>query len=623
MDKYNQLFGNYNPLIMDKEQRALLHTLQTERFEECLDEYEPRKQSDFPSVNLDWNSSDEKIQRHLYTNPQLFDLLTDEQKKNDNFVNAYRAGIFHQVNSGMEGNFLPNGKIISTYSYNPECTKFYSVEGYQAAMESILNQPSNIFLPSYTKDIIEYEKVPAEVVYVATMREEHPELALELDKAERRAFETVHHQIAEYLWGGIKESEFVNAHYADIVDEKISEFIAHQNIQPIETEWLANADPLLFNQFNMYILNKEQIETLCQLQINNYYTKSHEIISITPPAGHAQYNTAAEVIRAIEQKESQSDYIWGSLSPELKKDKDEMLLLTTKYPGALFQANPSILTVGYLKEAMLRNPHVYDILPDFMQKENDIINTYRTALLNQTNWPKYLIEDSSPQYAIQEFNPSPDCPPDKLYSPEAYKEVFECILTHSNMPLTGCIRMPNYPNEIGAALTYVSNARTMFPELAKEFDKAEIAAFYEVEAELIARCASSLEDKGYVCEFLKHHNIDTKQWLKHVNDEWCKNVAYEITQCAKENNYYMIEKVMNDVKMLMDNVSYYDIDAQFDLEEFWLKCGKESVRDEDIAQVLNSLTSKDDKANLFIKKHFEKGRELEMTKQQTIDIERP
>lgn len=617
MDKYNKLFGDYNPLILDKEQQALLQALQAETFQECLDEYEPIKISDLKEVDADWNSNDEKIQRHLRSTPQLFDLLTDEQKDNDAFVNAYRVGRFHQVNRGMEGNSLPNGKIVSTYWYSPECTKFYSVEGYQAAMESILNHPINTNLSSYTDRIIEYEKIPAEVVYVATMRIEHPELARELDKAERRAFENIYHQTAKFLWDGIAEVELGSLHYADVVDEKISEFIEQKSkIQPVKID-----NSQLFANMNMYVLTKPQIDTIRQIQLENSYQNASEIISITPPDGHQQYNSAAEVIKALDENKIDSCYIWGNLSPKLRENKDEMMLLTGLYPGALFQASKSVLTVGYLKNAILNNPHVYDILPPFLKTEDSIVDTYRMSLLSQNDWPKYHLE-ICPDYAVQEFNPSPDCPKDKLYSPEAYKDVFECILTHYNMPIAECLPMPNYPNEIGAALTYVANARTLFPELEQEFNNAEIEAFYNVQENLIERYSSLQYDTTYICDFLSHHDIDFTNWLKRVQDNLCQNIAREISN-FKEAGFYVESQIMHDVKTLMDRVPYYDIQEQFDLEEFWAKCGECSVEDESLYEEFNNLMYENNSINSFVRKHFEKGRDLAIEKQQKIDIERP
>lgn len=611
MTTYNNLFGNFNPLVLDKEQRELLHELQSDTFDGCLEDYKPKQLADFPDLDPQWNSSPESIQRHLYENPRLYDLLTEEQKSNDMFVHAYRAGIFNQVNGDRSGTYLSNdGKMAATYWYNPDCTKFYSVEGYQAAVEATLMSPTNLSLPSRTHGILEYEVVPAEVVYIATMREQHPELARELDKAERRAFERVYPELAETIYHGLREDGRVNPHWADILDERVGEFL-EQKMNPTTI----TTDSQIFDNCNVFLLTEDQRRVLAQGQSNQSYQRAEVVVSLASPTNREPYKTAADVVAALREIEAKTPLgeraeatalVWGNLSNELRNNAAEMLILIDMYPGAIFEADKSLLTSEYLEQAIMKNPHVYDVLPQFLQTSDPVINIYRESLLSQNDWPQHTLNDYGPGYYVQPFAPNPDCPPEKLYSIEGYRDAFEKLLTYHNMSIYEGGHMPDYKRELGAALTYIANAREMFPELAREFDNAEREAFNSVREALVERYAIPGSDLKDICAFLDQRGLDSQEFKNDVHFLMCQNIGAEVYRCSFEENYSI--ETVEAVFALMQEVPYSEISEHFSLEDFWGQCGRVSVDDPLLAETLERLTAGNTQTAEFIEQHVEEGR---------------
>lgn len=611
MARYDNLFGDPNPLMLQKDQQMLLYEWQSETFEECVDMYKPREEADFSDLDPQWNSTDESIQRHLYNNPQLFDLLTDEQKQNETFVNAYRAGIFSQSNHSNNGQWLSGDRVVGTYWYNPECTKFYSIEGYQMAMENLLRSPCNHTVMDYSgKAPRSSEKVPAELVYISTMREQHPELARELDKAERRAFERVYPELAETIYHGLHEDGRVNPYWADVLDERVGEFL-EQKMNPTTI----TTDSQIFNNCNVFLLTEDQRRVLAQGQSNQSYQRAEVVASLASPTNREPYKTAADVVAALREIETKTPLgeraeatalVWGNLSNELRNNADEMLTLIDMYPGAIFEADKSLLTSEYLEQAIMKNPHVYDVLPQFLQASDPVINIYRESLLSQNDWPQHTLNNYGPGYYVQPFAPNPDCPPEKLYSVEGYRDAFSKLLTYHNMSIYEGGHMPDYKRELGAALTYIANAREMFPELAREFDNAEREAFNSVREALVERYAIPGSDLRDICAFLDQRGLDSQEFKNDVHFLMCQNIGAEVYRCSFEENYSI--ETVEAVFALMQEVPYSEISEHFSLEDFWGQCGRVSVDDPLLAETLERLTAGNTQTAEFIEQYVEEGK---------------
>lgn len=113
--------------------------------------------------------------------------------------------------------------------------------------------------------------------------------------------------------------------------------------------------------------------------------------------------------------------IFGSISDSMRKNPQEMLTLIAEYPRAISLVDPEILTKEFALKALERTPRIYDLLPEDLQKDQDIINKHIEMAIKK---PHYMdIENSlSSGFSINAAIPniSSLCPVDKWRTQDNY-----------------------------------------------------------------------------------------------------------------------------------------------------------------------------------------------------------
>lgn len=341
------------------------------------------------------------------------------------------------------------------------------------------------------------------------------------------------------------------------------------------------------------------------------------IIEANPTSPLPLYETAKDAWEAVQHGES-IENVYGALSPSMRQNPQEMLGLIALRPDAILQVDKSIMNQEFLNQAMSYQPLVFDVLPEKMQHNPQIVDSYREAIFNGGQKPHPVLDEVNELW-FPEYTPSPACPPELLYTPQAVEKMFGEIMKNLDQHRLP----PPYHSDLdahtaaGTREKFIALAFSRFPEKREEFQKTAVSA-YETNKEQVAQQACSLNGgHAQACvaalAYTYGFDIPRDEWERHsfaAYTQWAQEAVKQSPAEAAEAVYSIITSMDINPQQLKENM---------DLPQFWQDAGRQlyelerasTERDLTVDEQKNLAALKEGldwgKFGKFITAHMEKG----------------
>lgn len=136
-------------------------------------------------------------------------------------------------------------------------------------------------------------------------------------------------------------------------------------------------ETILFPKQHEIALAKELIR-----EISQEYPPLAPIPAKDPPFLGPKYRTAEDAITALSQNTNpaRENTLFSRITNDMRNNPQEMLKLIQEHPRAFSLIGPDLQNKEFYLQALAANHRVYDLLPEEMLRNPDILNQYRESL---------------------------------------------------------------------------------------------------------------------------------------------------------------------------------------------------------------------------------------------------
>jgi hypothetical protein len=243
-------------------------------------------------------------------------------------------------------------------------------------------------------------------------------------------------------------------------------------------------DFLLFSNINAYNNIKSNKKEVLIMAINPYLPDMKKIqtayssIDVEPISKRfsftSQYKTAQETIDALMKTPSDTEKILSQMTPELRRDRTEMLKVVGLHEGAYLYAHKDINDDKFKRDAIYRNPNVYGLLQEKDRENPEIIKEYWNSMTYRKLSVKKLDATTEALQFTQRL--SSKLPAELAFTPEGYARAYEDMVVKGPEvgPWRPDIVDPHSDREIlGEGFLYIATARMLSPGQIPTYDKME------------------------------------------------------------------------------------------------------------------------------------------------------